>query len=193
MRRIGWGLITCVATLAFASSALGEEAMCPKDSDETVTAEEVGQEVESVLNNASETGLNGLKLSEATLSIETGTTQEVSGSITLIGFTISHKSSKGATQTTTLQFKQPPAKKLAAKPPEIKDLKTTLAKMIATGARLAATVKSLPLAEAKVKIEFVAQRETGGALTFKVLAAEGSGGINFKKVSKNSLEVTFAK
>jgi hypothetical protein len=193
MRRIGWGLIACVIALALSSSALGDDAMKKRGTDETVGAAEVGSGVEKALHNANETGLNGLRLADATLSIETGATQEVNGTINLIVFTISHKSTKGATQTTTLHFGEVAQKSADMKAPEIEDLATPLAKMIATAAELASAVKTLPLTDAKVKIEFVAQRESSGAVTFKILAADGSAGINFKKVSKNSLEVSFAR
>src|SRR5580704_8611702 len=71
---------------------------------ETVAAAQVGKDVEAALTTANSTGLAGLTLTKAVLTLET--TGSVQGGIKLnfLIFTIDHTKKKGTTITQTLTF-----------------------------------------------------------------------------------------
>jgi hypothetical protein len=189
-------VLTAVLTMSVASPlASGQERALALDvTNEVASASEVGKRVQDALQAAAETDLWRLKLSKAVLAVETGMVQEKNFEVKFIIFTISHKTKKGMTQTSTLTFTVPVQEGTAyAKggPKPLADLKEPLARAIATAATMAASINVLPLSEATIKIEFAVSREAGGKIGFTIVSVEGGAGIDFTKTSKNSLELTF--
>ena len=161
-----------------------------QDTD-TVNAELVGQKVQEALLMASATGLGGLILNKAVLTLEVG--QKTQGGITinLLIFKISSKRTKGSTETITLNFAQSP--KAAVKPPSAGELKDSLAGAIVAAAGAASKVNVLPLKEATIKLGFAVDTDASGGVKFQLLGADFGGSIDSSKTSMNSLTVTFTK
>jgi hypothetical protein len=155
-------------------------------------ASDVGKAVQESLMKANSVGLGGLRLKKAVLTLETGSEIEGGVKLNFIIFTISHGQKKGRTITSTLTFGEID-RLYAAGQPNLGNLTESLARAIAMAAAAATEVKTLPLDEATLKVEFVVEKKTGGGLSFKILGADISGDINLENISKNSLEVTFAK
>jgi hypothetical protein len=183
--------LTAVLAAALAAACHGDEARL--STDPTVApAAAVGAAVEQALQAANTTGLAGLKLDEATLTLETGRSRVGGFELNFLIFTISHKKKKGETLVTTMNFGAlEPIQ--GVKGTELAELKDSLAKAIANAAVLASEVHLLPLREATVKLDFVVEKESGGGLSLKVLGVDIGGDVDFEKVSKNSLEVSFSR
>jgi hypothetical protein len=159
---------------------------------ETAAAEEVGKSVETALLTANSTGLGGLTLTKAVLTLETGGSIQGGLKLNFLIFTIDHTQKKGTTinQTITFGALQKPAGGGVADASALKD---SLAKAIATAAEVATQVHTLPLSEATVKIQFVVEKKSDGSIAFDILGVKGGPSVNLDNTSTNSLEVTFAK
>jgi len=107
-------------------------------------------------------------------------------------FTISHSQKKSHTITQTLTFGEL-SRLHAGGVPNLESLPDSLSRAIATAAAVATQVSILPLSEATVNIEFVVEKKTGGGLSLSILGADAGGDIDFDKVSRNALEITFAR
>jgi hypothetical protein len=188
----------CSAGLAIlllsSSVSWGQNAPnAPKPNDPSLAAaSEVGKAVQDALYKANATGLGGLRLTKAVLSLETGSTTEGGLKLNFIIFTISHTAKKGDTVTQTITFGALDKAHAAGKP-DFSALTDSLSQAVATSATTAAEVQVLPLSQATVKVEFAVERKNDGGLSFKVLGYDVSGSIDWDKTSKNSLEVTFTK
>ena len=180
-----------LASGAFVGLCAQEERVRPEKTDtELAAAEETGKAIEQALDRARATGLSGLRLNKAVLTLETGNVKQGGIKISFIIFTISSRVKKGETQKTVLTFG---ALAKPARTASVKSLDEPLADAILQAAHIAAQVKTLPLSEATVKFEFVVEKSVGGGVSFQVLGGSVGGDIDFSKVSKNSLEVTFSR
>jgi hypothetical protein len=160
--------------------------------DALAAAADVGKEVQSALVKANGAGLGGLRLKQAVLSLESGSSVEGGVKLNFIIFTIKHTAKKGKTTTLSLTFGSVDRLKGGGRP-DLASLTDSLSRAIATAAAVATEVEVLPLSEVTVKIEFVVEKTASGGLSFKILGSDVDGSVDFDKVSKNSLEVTFAK
>jgi hypothetical protein len=158
---------------------------------ETVSAELVSQKVQDALVMASGTGLSGLHLEKAELTLEVGHKIEGGITVNLLIFTISNKKTKGSTQTATLTFDR--SVTISGSRIPMEDLKEPLARAIAVTAAAASKINVLPLKEASIKLEFVVDTTAGGGVKFELLGGNIGGNVDFSKTSKNSLAVTFAR
>ena len=156
-----------------------------------VAAAEVGRAVQKALKEAEATGLAGLQLNKATLSLETGRSRDPRFELDLWVFTISFGEKKQNTVTQILVFG---AEKAIAKKARVEDLVDPLARAIAAAAATAAEINVLPLAKATIKIEFVVEQKVSGTIGFKLVPADvgAEAGIDFERTSKNGLEIEFA-
>jgi hypothetical protein len=159
--------------------------------DGLARAKSVGQEVQRALQRANATGLNGLRVTEANLKLETGSEMSGNFEINFIIFTIQHKNKKTETQTTELVFS-------LAKPTSVskENLIDPLAQAIAEAAAAASQINVLPLTKATITIDFAVSKDNSGKISFKVLGtniAKIDGGVDLTKTSKNTLVVTFSK
>jgi len=182
------GIVTC--TVLIVRPLPAQDQSNALETSEFVLAADLGRQVEEALKTASETGLGGLQLSEATLSIETGVSHESSVELHFIIFTISHRKQKGTTQMMSLLLRAPESRGLVKKI-KLPDVKDALARAIATAAAMASSINVLPLDEAKVKFDFATSRNTKGEIEYVLLTGNASSSIDFSKTSKNSLEVVF--
>jgi len=186
----------CLAVLAIvlcASFTLCVPILKAQDTcdQECVQATTVGKDVENALQQANLTGLNGLILRKAVLTLETGTTLTGGININFLIFTIKHQTKKGDTVDQQITWTNLP-KPAGAEAPTA-SLKDVLAKAIATAAGVANSVKTLPLSEATFTIKFVVDKDNGGSVSYKILGISLGPNIDFDKVSTNTLAVTLSK
>jgi hypothetical protein len=171
--------------------AVHAQATNPVDAipnDGIASAKSVGQEVQRALKKANATGLSGLRVTEATLKLETGS--EVSGDleINFIIFTIQHKGKKSETTTTELVFSLP--KPTSASKANLTD---PLAQAISMAAATASEINVLSLNKATITINFAVSKDNSGKISFTLFGAKIGGGVDLTKTSKNTLVLTFSK
>jgi hypothetical protein len=176
---------------ATGASAQDRSPVLPTDK-ERVLAEKVGKDVETALMSANSTGLNGLALSKAVLTLEIAGSTEGGVKANFFIFTIDHTTKKGSTITQTLTFGalQRPA---SGGNIDTASLKDSLAGAIASASSVAAQIKTLPFAEGSVKLQFVVDNKNGGSISYKILGIDLGPSVSLDKASTNTLEVTFAK
>ncbi len=174
--------VSCLSVCARAQDTCDQEC---------VQATTVGKDVQSALQQANLTGLNGLVLKKAVLTLETGSTLTGGISINFIIFTIKHQTKKGDTITQQITWTNVPKPAGAQAPTS--SLKDVLAKAIATSSAVANGVKALPLSEATITIKFVVDKDNGGSVSYKILGINLGPTVDFDKVSTNTLAVTRSK
>jgi len=158
---------------------------------ECVQAATVGKDVQSALQQANLTGLHGLVLKKAVLTLETGSTITGGFNINLLVFTIKHQVKKGDTITQTITWTN--VSKPAGAEAPMESLKDVLARAVATSSALANSVTTLPLSEATITIKFVVDKDTGGSVSYKILGINLGPSVDWDKVSTNTLAVTLSK
>jgi hypothetical protein len=183
---------TAFAVCCFCLFSLISRAQDTPAPTEIVGADQVGKDVEAALLTANSTGLGGLALTKAVLTLETGGSIQGGLKLNFFIFTIDHTKKKGTTITQTLSFGalQKPA---GGGKTDLTTLKDSLSKAIATAAQVASQVHTLPFKEGTVKIQFVVEKKTDGSISYKVLGIDLGPSINLDNTSTNSLEVTFSK
>ena len=82
-------------TLSVSSVLRAQENCDVTTSEECADASKVGVDVEKALRNANVTGLSGLTLKKAVLTLETGSTISGGTDINFFIFTIKHQTKKG--------------------------------------------------------------------------------------------------
>ena len=160
------------------------------------STEDVGQQVQAVISAMSKETPKGLHLKSAILSLQTGSAKEKSIELTLVIFTISHKSKMGATQTTVITFGDKQLAEFEANfaPPTFDQ---QFKKQIDQAVAIADVVKVLGVAQISAKVEFIVNKDTSGGLTFSASGPFGVGklGGDLKydktKTSTNSLELIY--
>jgi hypothetical protein len=159
---------------------------------ETVAATQVGKDVETALTTANSTGLAGLTLTKAVLTLETSGSVQGGIKLNFLIFTIDHTKKKGTTITQTLTFGaiQKPA---GGGEVDLTVLKDSLSKAIATAAEVASQIRTHPLSQGVVKLQFVVEKKSDGSISYKVLGIDLGPSVNLDNTSTNTLEVTFSK
>jgi hypothetical protein len=171
--------ILCMGTLSHAQDSCDQEC---------AQASVVGHDVQTALQQANLTGLNGLVLKKAVLTLETGSTLTDGVSVNFLIFTVKHQTKKGDTITQAITWQNVP--KPAGESASVESLKNVLAKAVATAAALANNVKALPLSEATITIKFVVDKDSSGSLSYKIFGINLGPSVDLDKVSTNTLAVT---
>lgn len=190
-------VVSLIVLLTVTARIYAEDQARPRPEDnQLAAAEAIGQGMEVVLRAMRDEKPNGLHLTQAELSIETGTAKEGGISLNLVVFTIEHKNKKGTTDTISMTFggKQLAEFGFVGPPPTLDEqFKNLLTKAV----KAAAQISTLPLADIKVKKEFAVSKDTKGGLLFKATPPIGSvsagGTIDWTKTSKNSIQLTYSK
>lgn len=177
----------CLFTLMLCA----QDTSAPTDK-EIVGVEQVGKDVESALVTANSTGLQGLVLSKAVLTLETAGSTQGGLKLNFLIFTIDHTKKKGTTITQTMTFGalQKPA---GGGKVDLATLRDSLAKAIATSAAVVSQIHTLPFSQGTVKLQFVVEKKNDASLSYKVLGIDLGPSVNLDNTSTNSLEVTFTK
>ena len=186
-----WKLGIASLSLIFIGSALAQGTAQGGCGLECVEASKVGLDVQNALGQANLTGLSGLVLKKAVLTLETGSTVTGGVTINFIIFTIKHQTKKGSTITQEMTWgnlSQP-----QGPPATLESLKGVLASAIARSAALTESVTAMPLSEASITLKFVVDKDNGGSLSYKVAGINLGPSVDLDKVSTNTLTVTFAK
>ena len=162
---------------------------------ELADAVEVGKKVEETLSRVNAGITGGLALHSAVLNLETSTEVETGFELNLFIFTISHKRKKGHTETVALNFQRDTLDQLALSPSTADASSDDFLQQIKRAAAVASSVKTLPLNQISVKIEFAVIKDTQGSLSFKFFGGSASAGpsIDVTKTSINSLELVLNK
>jgi hypothetical protein len=162
---------------------------------EFVLAEDVGKEVQTALKEAAQATIAPLKLQSAELTLEVSTEVGADLCISFLIFTISHKRTKGQSQSTVLNFalNKPATKALRLGAKAAPTMGGQLVSAITAAAATAAQIDVLPLQSAAFELEFVVSKDTGGGLKFLIMGVTVGGDIDFSKVSKHKLKVTFGR
>jgi hypothetical protein len=185
-------LVALTATMLGAAHLASAQSTCDAATQECAEASQVGQDVQTALQNANGAGLNNLVLKKAVLTLETGSTLTGGVNITFLIFTIKHQTKKGNTITQEITWGALP-KAAGGGATNFASLTGVLSRAIATAAKVASNVTQLPLTEATIKIQFVVDKDTGGSLSYQVAGVNLGPSVDFDKTSKNTLEVTFSK
>jgi hypothetical protein len=170
--------------------ANAQESCDTDTSQECVAAAKVGTDVQTALRDANATGLSGLSLKKAVLTLETGGTVTNGFNINFLIFTIKHQTKKGNTVTQVITWGTLPKPAGGGKAAQLQQI---LAQAIATSAKIASSVTTLPLSEATITIKFVVDKDNGGSVSYKVLGVNLGPSIDLDKTSTNTLAVTFSK
>jgi hypothetical protein len=179
-----------VFVLCFIASGLcGQEAAAATDK-ETAAVLQVGKDVQAALTAANATGLGGLKLSKAVLTLETAGTFQAGIKLNFLIFTIDHTQKKGTTISQTLTFGA--LQKLAGGG-NVANLTEPLARALASAAEVASQINVLPLSQGVVKLQFVVEKKTDGSLSYQIMGINLGPSVNLDNTSTNTLEVTFTK
>jgi len=160
-------------------------------SAECAEAAKVGVDVQKALRAANTSGLSGLSLKKAVLTLETGGTLTDGININFFIFTIKHQTKKGNTITQEITWGSLP--KLNAPGGGLDSLSDVLSRAIGTSAKIASSVTSPPLSEATITIKFVVDKDNGGSLSYKILGINLGPNVDLDKTSTNALAVTFTK
>jgi hypothetical protein len=185
-------VIAMILTLGASGTIRAQDNNCDTaSSPECADASRVGIDVQNALRDANTTGLSGLTLKKAVLTLETGSTVTSGISINFLIFTIKHQTKKGNTITQEITWGSLP--KPAGPPGKLDNLKEVLARAVATSAKVASSVTALPLSQATITIKFVVDKDNGGSLSYKVLGVNLGPNVDLDKTSTNTLAVTFSK
>lgn len=184
-----------LATLLFvlahmAALPICAQVSCGATDVECAQAAAVGLDVKNALVAANGTGLSGLVLQKAVLTLETASTGTAGLNINFLVFTFKHQTKKNGTVTQVITWGSVGKAEGTAGSEE--DLQNILAKAIALSAKIAAGVKTLPLSEATITIKFVVDKDTSGSLSYKIFGVNLDPSVDVDKVSTNTLVVTFA-
>jgi hypothetical protein len=181
--------VSVFVVFALCRVALAQE--CATTDVQCAQASQVGIDVKNALVNANATGLSGLSLQKAVLTLETASTNTGGLNFNFLVFTIKHQVKKSGTVTQQITWGSVPKPEGAAS--KIEDLRDALARAIGLSAKIASSVSTLPLAEATITIKFVVDKDTGGSISYKIAGIDLGPNIDFDKVSTNTLTVTFSK
>ena len=194
MKHLG---IAVMVILSFLSPKLVQaqhkaETRCDPEnaSNQCVSASQVGTDVQKALESANASGLSGLTLNKAVLTLETAATTKSGIDINLLIFTLKHTAKKGNTLTETITWGS--LEKPAAGGPT-QSLQNVLANAIATAAQIASKVTRIKLSQAVIKMQFVVDKDINGSISYKILGVTLGPSIDVDKTSTNTLEVTFTK
>lgn len=192
MRTSVFSLVTCLLLLG--SMMFAQENSAIRNDKGLASARDVGKEVQRALLAANDSGLSGLHLTSAKLTLETSSAVAGDVQINFLIFTLQHKDKKSETATAQFEF-SPPKPKTPDKGLNALNLAEPLAQAIAAAAATAAeiNVPSLPLNKTTITINFAVSKDNGGSLSFVILGAKIGGGAELEKTSKNTLEVSFSK
>lgn len=180
-----------ILTLVTSRAVKAQDNCDVATSQECADASKVGIDVQNALRDANVTGLSGLTLKKAVLTLETGSTVTGGISINFLIFTIKHQTKKGNTIAQEITWGSLP--KPAGTPGKLDNLKEVLSRAIATSAKIASSVTTLPLSQATITIKFVVDKDNGGSLSYKVLGVNLGPNVDLDKTSTNTLVVTFSK
>jgi hypothetical protein len=178
-------------TLLFMSPTIQAQDTCDPASVECADAGKVGIAVQEALRAANTSGLSGLSLKKAVLTLETVGTVTDGININFLIFTIKHQSKKVNTITQEITWGSLPKPNAVAG--GLASLKDVLPRAIATAAQIASKVTAPALSQATITIKFVVDKDTGGSLSYKILGLSLGPNVDLDKTSTNTLAVTFAK
>jgi hypothetical protein len=178
-------------TLLFMNPTIQAQESCAPASVECADASKVGIAVQDALRAANTSGLSGLSLKKAVLTLETVGTITDGININFLIFTIKHQSKKVNTITQEITWGSIP--KPNAVGGGLPSLKDVLPRAIATAAQIASEVTAPALSEATITIKFVVDKDNGGSLSYKILGLTLGPNVDLDKTSTNTLAVTFAK
>jgi hypothetical protein len=178
-------------TLLFMSPTIRAQETCDPASVECADASQVGIAVQDALRAANTSGLSGLSLKKAVLTLETVGTVTGGISINFLIFTIKHQSKKANTITQEITWGSLP--KPNAVGGGLASLKDVLPRAIATAAQIASKVTAPALSQAIITIKFVVDKDNGGSLSYKILGLSLGPNVDLDKTSTNTLAVTFVK
>jgi hypothetical protein len=98
-------LVAVISLLqCFSRASKAQDACDPSKSDECVLASQVGIDVQAALRNANGTGLSGLALKKAVLTLETAANVKTGLDINVLIFTLKYQTKKGDTITQTITW-----------------------------------------------------------------------------------------
>jgi hypothetical protein len=172
-------------------SVKAQEICDVSSSQECAGASKVGADVQAALRAANLTGLSGLTLKKAVLTLETGSSITGGININFLIFTIKHQTKKTGTISQEITWGSLP--KANAPPATLASITEVLARAIATSASLTASTSTLPLTEATITIKFVVDKDSGGSLSYKIMGVNLGPSVDLDKTSTNTLAVTFSK
>jgi hypothetical protein len=184
---------TLLATPGSLALPGGSKKPAPSNVELAATSD-VSAGVEAVLASLMNEAPSELHLQQAVLSMQYGSAKEGGITLTLVVFTIGHKSKKGMTRTTAVTFGEVKLKEFTANfvaPSLDEQFRDQLKDAVVAASK----VHTLPVTKITVKQEFAVSKDINGGLTFKVFNGEGSigGTIDVNKTSVNSLELTYSK
>src|SRR5271154_5509397 len=133
------------------------QAQCDNSSVECAEASRVGTDAQSALRNANGTGLNGLTLKKAVLTLQTVSNGKTGINLNFLIFTLKHQTSKGNTVSQEITWGNVP-KPAGGGAADLASLTDILSQSIASAAKLASNVTQLPLTQAVIKIQFVVDK-----------------------------------
>jgi hypothetical protein len=115
--------------------AYAQDACDTATSDQCAEASRVGMDVQNALRNANGTGLNGLALKKAVLTLQTVSNGKTGISLNFLIFTIKHQTSKGNTVSQEITWGSVP-KQAGGGPGNVASLTDSLSQAVASAAKL---------------------------------------------------------
>lgn len=184
-------LVVLAMALLFMSPTIQAQDTCDPASVECADASQVGVAVQNALRAANTSGLSGLSLKKAVLTLETVGTVTGGININFLIFTIKHQSKK--VNTITQEITWGSISKPNAVGGGLASLTDVLSRAIATAAQVASKVTAPALSQATITIKFVVDKDNGGSLSYKILGLSLGPNVDLDKTSTNTLAVTFSK
>lgn len=168
------------------------------DDVQLAAAEQVGTQMQMVIQAMKDEKPAGLPFHQAVLTIETGTAKEGDFILNLIVFTLEHKSKKSLTSTLTVTFGKAQLQAFEAfAPAQPPTIDQTFKQALDAALAAATPVTGEPIAKISVKQQFAVSKDNKGGLTFKFTAfgssASVGGSFDKTKTSVNTIELVYSK